>query len=120
MINKMKRQVLKVDDHLNKMLEGLLEQEPDDSNWLATMQEDLREIERNETRELMDRSNKKPIDVNQVYKSKLRPNSEVVKYKARLVENDFFQKSSIGFNEVYAPIARLETMGIIVGTALYK
>lgn len=109
-----------MDDNLNKMLEGLLEQELDDSNWLATMQKDLRAIERNETRELMDRSNKKPIDVNWVYKSKLRPNSEIVKYKAKLMENGFFQKPNIGFNKVYAPIARLETMRIIVGTALYK
>lgn len=79
------------------------------SNWLAAMHE-----------ELISRSNKKPIDVKQVYKLKLRPNGEIAMYKARLVARGFLQKLGIEFNEVYAPVARLETIRVVVAIATYK
>ncbi|XP_050889990.1 uncharacterized mitochondrial protein AtMg00820-like [Lathyrus oleraceus] len=97
-----------------------LNQLMDDSNWLATMQEDLRAIERNKTRELIDISSKKPTDMKWIYKLKLRKNGEISKYKAKLVPKDFIQKAYTDFNEVYAPIARLETIRIVMATPTYQ
>ncbi|PNX54537.1 putative copia-type polyprotein, partial [Trifolium pratense] len=60
------------------------------------------------------------IDVKWIYKLKLRPNGEIAKYKARLVARGFLQKAGIDFNEVYAPVARLETIRIVVTIAAYN
>ena len=53
------------------------------------MKEELRAIEKNKTWELVERTNKKPIDVKWIYKVKRRPNGEIAKYKARLVARGF-------------------------------
>ena len=53
------------------------------------MKEELKVIEKSKTRELVWRTNKKPIDVKWIYKVKQRPNSEITKYKARLVARGF-------------------------------
>lgn len=43
-----------------------------DSNWLAAMQEELMEIEKNKTRELVGKSTKKPIDMKWVVETKAK------------------------------------------------
>ena len=68
----------------------------------------------------MERINKKIIDVNWVYKLKLRPNGEISKWKARLVTRGFLQKLGIYFNEVYAFVARLKSIITIMATTTYK
>lgn len=55
-----------------------------------------------------------------VFKPKLRPNGEIVKYKAKLVVRGFLQKPGIDFNEVNVLVARLEIIRIVVSTATYK
>lgn len=62
----------------------------------------------------MDRLSNKPIDAKWVHKLKLRLNGEISNYKARLMAIGFQQKPIIDFNEVYAPVARLERTKIIV------
>lgn len=50
------------------------------------MEEELRSIEKNQTWELVHLpQGKRPIDVKWVYKTKVKPNGDVSKYKARLV-----------------------------------
>ena len=66
-----------------------LDQAMNDSNWLATMKEELKIIEKNKTCELIEELIKKPIDVKWVYKLKLRPNGEISKHNARLVARGF-------------------------------
>lgn len=48
---------------------------------------------------------------------KLKPNGEVAKHKARLVARGFMQKAGMDYFEVYAPVARLETVRLIVAIA---
>jgi len=45
---------------------------------------------------------------------KLKPNGEVAKHKARLVARGFVQKAGMDYFEVYAPVARLEIVRLIV------
>lgn len=87
-----------------------------DSNWLATMKEELIEIEKNKTWELVEETIKKPIDLKWVYKMKQRSNGEISKQKETLVARGFLQKPSIDFDEVYASVTRLKTIRIIVST----
>ena len=44
-------------------------------------------------------------------------NGEIAKYKARLFVKGFLQKPGLDFNEVYAPVARIETVRLIVAIA---
>jgi hypothetical protein len=63
-----------------------------DSNWLKAMREEFKSIEKNNTWVLMDKAvSKRPIDVKWVFKLKMKPNGEIVKYKARLVAMAFFR-----------------------------
>jgi len=59
-------------------------------------------------------TSKKAIDVKWIFKLKLKPNGEVEKHKARLVERGFMQKVGLDYSEVYALVARLKTVRLIV------
>ena len=48
-----------------------------------------------------------------VFKLKLNPNGTVAKHKAR----GFLQKPGIDYSEVYAPVARIETVRLVVAMA---
>jgi hypothetical protein len=53
---------------------------------------------------------KKSIGVKWIYKEKKYIKGEVGRYKARLVVKDYSQKHGIDYDEVFTPIARLETI----------
>ena len=86
--------------------------------WLGAMKEEIRPIEKNNTWELcILPKGKKTIGVKWVYKVKVNPKGEVVKYKARLVVRGFLQRQGIDYEEVFAPVARLETVRLVVAHA---
>jgi hypothetical protein len=55
-----------------------------------------------------------------VYKLKRNSDGEVVKHKARLVAKGYVQKQGIDFEEAFAPIARLDTVRLLLGFAANK
>lgn len=55
-----------------------------------------------------------------VYKIKLNPDGKVNKYKVRLVAKGFLQQPGVDFGEVFAPIARVETVRMVVAFASQK
>ena len=61
--------------------------------------------------------NKKPIALKWVYKVKVNADGEIVRHKARLVAKGFLQKAGIDYGEVYAPVARIETIRLVVALA---
>ncbi|WVY99308.1 hypothetical protein V8G54_025378 [Vigna mungo] len=52
-----------------------------------------------------------------IFKTKLNPDGTILKHKARLVTKSFLQKEGVDFTEVYAPVARLETIRLVVAIA---
>ncbi|KAL8116457.1 hypothetical protein AgCh_022817 [Apium graveolens] len=62
-------------------------------------------------------SGKKPIRLKLVDKLKRDSNGEVVKHKARLVAKGYVQKKGIDFEEVFAPVTRLETVRLLLAVA---
>jgi len=62
--------------------------------------------------------NKKCIDVNWVFKTKLKAYGQITKYKARLVARGFLQKYGQDYYEVYALMAKIETIRLIVAVAI--
>lgn len=57
----------------------------------------------------------KEIDVKWVYMVNLNPKGYVTRHKARLVANIFLQKEGIDYDEVFAHVARIETIRSVVG-----
>jgi hypothetical protein len=52
-----------------------------------------------------------------VFKVKRDPVGKVVKYKARLVAKGYAQRRGVDFNEVFAPVVRLETVRLLAVAA---
>ena len=59
----------------------------------------------------------KAIGVKWVYKVKKNVKGEIEKDKARLVAKGYSKKTWIDYDEVFAPIARLETISLIISLA---
>ncbi|CAJ2632822.1 unnamed protein product [Trifolium pratense] len=89
-----------------------------DPKWINAMIEELDSIENNDTWSLVSLPHgKKAIDVKWVFKVKVNSQGEVTRHKARLVAKGFLQKEGIDFEEVFAPVARIETIRLVVGLA---
>ncbi|KAI3518152.1 hypothetical protein L1887_06594 [Cichorium endivia] len=86
--------------------------------WREAMNAELASIERNNTWRLVDLpKNRKAIGLKWVFKLKRDPNGKIVKHKARIVAKGYVQKRGIDFDEVFAPVARLETIRLILALA---
>lgn len=88
------------------------------SKWRSAMSEEISSIERYQTWELCALPDgAKCIGVKWIYKTKLNELGEVSKYKARLVAKGYSQEHGIDYTEVYAPVARMDTIRTILATA---
>src|ERR1051325_5627840 len=89
-----------------------------DSKWVKAMNKEVKSIEDNNTWSLIEfPQGKKAIDVKWVYKVTMNPKGEVIRHKARLVAKGFLQKEGIDFDEVFAPVARIKTIILVIGLA---
>jgi len=89
-----------------------------DRKWKSAMIEKLESLKKNETWELVALpKGKRPIDVKWVFKIKLKFDGSIAKYKSRLVAKGFLQKYGIDYTKVYAPVARLETIRLVIDVA---
>lgn len=86
--------------------------------WKEAMEAEMEAIEKNQTWELMDLpKDAKPIGVRWVFKTKLNENGDVEKHKARLVAKGYAQRYGVDYAEVFAPVARLDTIRTILAVA---
>ncbi|KAL5780484.1 hypothetical protein ACOSQ2_011221 [Xanthoceras sorbifolium] len=89
-----------------------------ESKWLITMYAEIAAIERNNTWELTEfPKGQKTIGVKWLYKTKLKENGEVNKYKARLVAKGYKQEFGMYYKEVFAPVARHDTIRLVIALA---
>ena len=89
--------------------------------WRKTMDVEMEAIKRNNTWELAELpKGAKKVGVKWVYKTKLNENGEVDKYKARLVVKGYAQEYGVDYTEVFAPIARVETIRLVVAFAAHQ
>jgi hypothetical protein len=82
-----------------------------DAVWQAAMQVEIDSVKRNQTWELADLpQGHRAITLKWVYKLKRNEAGEIIKHKARLVARGFVQQEGIDFDEVFAPVARMESV----------
>ncbi|XP_073120189.1 uncharacterized protein [Henckelia pumila] len=82
------------------------------------MKEEIKSIEKNDTRELTSLPlHKYSIGVKWIFKTKTNQDSSFNKYKARLVAKGYKQKEDEDFNEVFAPVSRLDTIRLLISLA---
>ena len=92
-----------------------------DEKWRAAMDIEISSIEKNKTWDLMELpAGARKIGVKWVYKTKLNELGEVQKYKARLVAKGYAQEYGIDYKEVYAPVARMDTVRMILALAAQR
>lgn len=91
---------------------------PEAKQWMKAMQDELKIIEKNETWEEVEiKKNRRAIDCKWVYKVKYDEHGNVSKFKARLVAKGFTQKYGVDYDEVFAPVARQQTLRMLLSVA---
>ena len=79
---------------------------------------EMQSIEANRTWEICDLPrNQKAIGLKWVFKVKKDPEGNIVKHKARLVAKGYAQRQGVDFDEVFAPVARIETVRVLLALA---
>jgi len=85
------------------------------------MNEELEQIEKNNTWELVPRPNNKIlIGTKWIFKNKLNENGDVIRNKARLVRKGYAQQQGIDSEETFAPVARLEAIIVFLALSSFQ
>ena len=84
------------------------------------MNEELDQIEKNKTWELVSKPQDKNVIGNKwVFKNKVNENGQVIRNKDRLVCKGYAQVEGVDFKETFAPVARLEAIRMFLAFAIY-
>jgi hypothetical protein len=90
-------------------------------DWIKSMNEELDQIEKNQTWELVPRpKNKNVIGTKWIFKNKLNENGEIINKKVILGCKGYSQLEGIDFEETFAPVARLEAIRMFLAFAIFK
>jgi hypothetical protein len=85
------------------------------------MDDELDQIEKNDTWELVPRlKNKNVIDTKWIFRNKLSEDGHVTRNKSRLVCKGYAQIEGIDFEETFAPVSRMEAIHLILAYACSK
>jgi hypothetical protein len=86
--------------------------------WRKAMNEEMISIKKNQTWKLVDLpKEKKTVGLKWVFKIKYNKYGIIQKHKARIVAKGYSQQPEVDFTETFAPVARMETIRIVL--ALY-
>ena len=89
--------------------------------WREAMVAEVDSIQANKTWELSTLlKGHKAIGLKWVFKVKKDPNGIVTKHKARLVAKGYAQREGVDFEEVFAPMARIEIVRLLIALVALK
>ncbi|GKB17691.1 retrovirus-related pol polyprotein from transposon TNT 1-94 [Tanacetum coccineum] len=92
-----------------------------DNSWIVAMQEKLKQFIANDVWELVPQPrNMIIIGTKWVFRNKLDENGIVSRNKCRLVPQGYNQQEGIDYDETYSPVARLESIRILLAYACPK
>jgi hypothetical protein len=96
-----------------------IEEALQDSDWVVAMQEELNNFTRNKVWHLVPRPNQNVVGTKWVFRNKQDEHGVVTRNEARLVAKGYSQVEGLDFSETYAPVARLESIHILLAYATY-
>lgn len=87
--------------------------------WRESIVDKYQSIEENQVWELVDlhNDNLPVISTRWVFKTKLKPDGSVARYKSRLVARGFTQKKGVNFSETFAPVAKYPSLRLLFAMA---
>lgn len=89
-----------------------------DSRWREAMDVEMAALDKNKTWRVVELpKGKKPVGCKWVFSIKYNANGEIERYKARLVAKGYTQKYGIDFQETFSPVAKLNTIRILISLA---
>ncbi|GJT96968.1 putative ribonuclease H-like domain-containing protein [Tanacetum coccineum] len=92
-----------------------------DPSWIEAMQEELLQLKLQQVWTLVDLPfGKRAIRTKWVYRNKKDERGIVIRNKARLVAQGYTQEEGIDYDEVFAPVARIEAIRLFLAYALFK
>ncbi len=89
------------------------------ADWVLAMQEELNNFKRNEVWTLVPRPKQNVVGTKWVFRNKQDEHGVVTRNKARLVAKRYAQVAGLDFEETFAPVARLESIRILLAYAIH-
>nr|GEZ12982.1 putative ribonuclease H-like domain-containing protein [Tanacetum cinerariifolium]GFC82254.1 putative ribonuclease H-like domain-containing protein [Tanacetum cinerariifolium] len=103
---------------LSEMEPKRIHQALKDPSWIDAMQEELLQFKLQKVWILVDLPyRKRAISTKWVYKNKKDERGIVIRNKARLVAQGYTQEEGIDYEEVFAPVARIEAIKLFLAYA---
>ncbi|KAI3672892.1 hypothetical protein L6452_38992 [Arctium lappa] len=91
-----------------------------DSSWIEAMQEELLQFKLQEVWDLVDLpEGHRAIGTKWIFRNKKDERGIMIRNKARLVAQGYTQEEGIDYEEVFAPVARVEAIRILLAYASY-
>nr|GEW94221.1 hypothetical protein [Tanacetum cinerariifolium] len=95
--------------------------ESDGKMCMFALTEEIHQFDRLDVWELVDKPLcKNVINMKWLWKNKRDEENNIIRNKSRLVAKGYAKKERVGFNESFAPIARLEAVMLFITYAAYK
>ncbi|GJQ91832.1 putative ribonuclease H-like domain-containing protein [Tanacetum coccineum] len=92
-----------------------------DPSWIKAMQDELVQFKLQKVWTLVDLPNgKRSIGTKWVFRNKKDERGIMIKNKARLVTQGYTQEEGIDYDEVFAPVARIEAIRLFLAYASFK
>ncbi|GKA49080.1 retrovirus-related pol polyprotein from transposon TNT 1-94 [Tanacetum coccineum] len=110
--------IVNIKEPRNHPLENNVNEALTDDSWIVVMQEELNQFTANDVWELVPQPrNMTIIGTKLVFRNKLDENGIVSRNKAKLVAQGYSQQEGIDYDEIYASVARLESIRILLAYA---
>ena len=94
------------------------EQATKEKVWREAMKAEIEAIQKNDTWKLIELPpGHKAIGLKWVFKAKRDTQGKVVKHKARLIAKGYIQKFGVDFEDVFAPVTKMETVRLLLAIA---
>jgi hypothetical protein len=97
----------------------MVEEALQDPDWVLAMQEELNNFKRNEVWTLVPRPKQNVVGTKWVFHNKQDEHGVVTRNKSRLVAKGYAQVAGLDFEETFAPVARLESIRILLAYAAH-
>ena len=111
---------LAVTDDLSHMTYKTAMNSPESKEWDASMKEELQSLKEQQVSTVVPLPpDVKPLTCRWLFKVKYDKNNKPIRYKSRVVAQGYKQVAGVDFDETYAPVARLQSIRMLLSIAAH-